>query len=174
MLEKLVIKSLSLLQPLEEALLQVDGWLGRAVTNALLHNFITCLQFGAHHYCSSVQIVNLVHNFITRVQFGAHSYCSGVQIVPLVHSFITRVQFGAHLCCSGVQLLSYCVILPCTRSSHFGNQLNASGTKLSSMLLQNDLFCFAAHTDPSLVHNFFAVTFVLSSRFTASLSALFM
>ena len=150
MLEKLVIKSLSLLQPLEEALLQVDGWLGRAVTNALLHNFITCLQFGAHHYCSSVQIVNLVHNFITRV------------------------QFGAHLCCSGVQLLSYCVILPCTRSSHFGNQLNASGTKLSSMLLQNDLFCFAAHTDPSLVHNFFAVTFVLSSRFTASLSALFM
>ena len=150
MLERLVIKSLSLLQPLEEALLQVDGWLGRAVTNALLHNFIT------------------------RVQFGAHLYCSGVQIVPLVHNFITIVQFGAHLCCSGKQLVSYCVILPCTRSSRYGNQLYASGTKLSSMLLQNVLFCFAAHTDPSLVHNLFAVTFVLSSRFTASLSAPFM
>ena len=55
-------KSLPLLKPLEEALLQVDGWLGRAVTNALLHNVITLVQFGAHLYCFSVQ-------------FGAHLYC---------------------------------------------------------------------------------------------------
>ena len=81
MLEKLVIKSLSLLQPLEEALLQVDGWLGRAVTNALLHNFITRVQFGAHLYCSSVQIVNLVQNFITLlVQFGAHLFSCPEQL----------------------------------------------------------------------------------------------